>query len=226
MSTDLDESDSPLIARQQSLSHIMDTKELQNFAFQIANGMAHLERISITHRYNSFISHHTIAVIILWLFLQNRDLAARNILINEDKTLKISDFGLSRTGPYFNTKSKELPIRWMALEAILQNQYDSKTDVWSFGVVLWEIATLGAFPYERVHNTQLVPHLVAGNRLERPELCTNTMYDLMKQCWASQPQERPSFRQLVELLDMKKRRVYVDFCQINPSYVFPPTDFG
>lgn len=72
-----------------------------------------------------------------------RDLAARNILIDEYRNLKISDFGLSRPGPYVNNKVKKLPLRWMAIESIQNNFYNNKSDVWSFGVVLWEIGTLG-----------------------------------------------------------------------------------
>lgn len=184
------------------LKRVLDHTELQNFAFQIANGMAHLEQIPITHR----------------------DLAARNILINQHKNLKISDFGLSRTGPYINQKSKRLPLRWMAIEAIVDHKYDSKSDVWSFGVVLWEIGTLGAFPYERHPDSYIQQFLQNGGRLERPEICTDEMYDLMQKCWTETPDDRPTFRELVNKLDVKKHRVYVDFSQLNPTYVFPPSE--
>ncbi|KAF5307968.1 hypothetical protein FQR65_LT06535 [Abscondita terminalis] len=150
----------------------LDHTELQNFALQIARGMEHLEKIPIAHR----------------------DLAARNILINEFKELKVSDFGLSRMGPYVNGKRNKMPLRWMSLEAIEDNFYDSKSDVWSFAVVLWEIGTLGAFPYEQVSN---------------------------EMCWSKDPDLRPSFKELVELLDLQKK-IYVDFSQVNPLYMFPP----
>jgi serine/threonine protein kinase len=193
----------PLIAHyHEALERVLDHKELQNFALQVARGMSHLEKIPITHR----------------------DLAARNILINEYKTLKISDFGLSRSGPYINHKSKKLPLRWMAIEAIVDQKYDSKSDVWSFGVVLWEIGTLGAFPYESIPDSFLLQFLQLGRRLERPEICTDELYSLMRQCWTTNPEERPTFQELVDTLDIKKQKVYVNFSQLNPTYVFPPSD--
>ncbi|KAJ3662891.1 hypothetical protein Zmor_007209 [Zophobas morio] len=193
----------PLLAHYaDALDKVLDDAELQKFALQIAKGMSHLEKIGVTHR----------------------DLAARNILINENKTLKISDFGLSRSGPYINHKTKKLPLRWMAIEAIVEQKYDSKSDVWSFGVVLWEIGTLGAFPYESVPDSFLQQFLQMGRRLERPEICTNELYELMGLCWARNPEDRPTFRELVEALDVKKRRVYVNFNHLNPTYVFPPSD--
>ncbi|KAF5273792.1 hypothetical protein FQA39_LY00907 [Lamprigera yunnana] len=179
----------------------LDHTELQNFALQIAKGMEHLEKIPIAHR----------------------DLAARNILINEFKTLKVSDFGMSRVGPYINNKRNKMPLRWMSLEAIENNFYDSKGDVWSFAVVLWEIGTLGAFPYEDVMDGMVLSHLQNGKRLERPVVCTDDLYLLMLRCWSTNPDLRPSFKELVELLDPKKKNVYVDFSQLNPLYVFPPS---
>ncbi|XP_044271416.1 mast/stem cell growth factor receptor Kit-like isoform X2 [Tribolium madens] len=201
--TTLEDPLTPLLANyKHALEKVLDHKELQNFALQIARGMAHLEKIPITHR----------------------DLAARNILINEFKTLKISDFGMSRSGVYINQRTKKLPLRWMALEAIINQKYDSKSDVWSFGVVLWEIGTLGAFPYENVQDSMIQHFLQMGRRLERPEICTDELYSLMKQCWATDPNQRPTFQELVSALDVKAKKVYVNFKQLNPYYVFPPSD--
>jgi serine/threonine protein kinase len=78
-------------------------------------------------------------------YINCRDLAARNILIDEHKTLKISDFGLSRSGIYVNTKRKKVPLRWLSVEAMRDNLYSSKSDVWAFAIVLWEIGTLGKY---------------------------------------------------------------------------------
>lgn len=174
--------------------------ELQRFALQIAKGMEHLEKIPIVHR----------------------DLAARNILISMDKTLKISDFGLSRICPYVNQKTKKMPLRWVAIEAIEDHFYDGKSDVWSFAVVLWEIGTLGAFPYENVQDNMVLHYLQQGGRLPRPEICTDDLYSLMSRCWSQDSELRPTFQELVQLLEENKKNIYVDFSQLNPLYVFPP----
>lgn len=184
-----------------NIEPVLDHTELQNFALQIAKGMAYLEEKQITHR----------------------DLAARNILINEFKTLKISDFGLSRVGPYINSKTKKLPLRWMSIEAIEDHFYNNKSDVWSFGIVLWEIGSLGAIPYDNTPDALILHDLLIGKRLEKPAICTNDLYELMLKCWAHDPDLRPSFAELVEQLDVKKTRIYVDFSQLNPTYVFPPS---
>nr|CAD7408771.1 unnamed protein product [Timema poppensis] len=178
--------------------------ELQNFALQIAKGMSHLEKKQITHR----------------------DLAARNILIDENKTLKISDFGLSRSGIYINSRHKKFPLRWVSVEAIRDKLYSSKSDVWSFAIVLWEIGTLGGFPYPTVDDHDILSFLLEGSRLEKPDNCTDELYTLMLRCWAHCADDRPSFVELVSYLDsiICHKRVYVDFNSLRPDYTFPPTE--
>ncbi|CAO1368945.1 unnamed protein product [Diamesa hyperborea] len=183
------------------LEYIVDHVELHNFAIQIACGMKHLEEKQITHR----------------------DLAARNILIDENKTLKISDFGLSRTGIYVNTKNKKVPLRWLSIEAMKDNLYSSKSDVWAFAIVLWEIGTLGGFPYPTVSNHELLTFLKTGQRLEQPENCSTYLFELMSQCWAADPDDRPSFSDINKKLDPNRRKIYIDFSELSPNYVFPPT---
>ncbi|KFB40033.1 tyrosine-protein kinase [Anopheles sinensis] len=196
----LGEEDNTSALGRSSLEYVLDHKELHNFAKQIACGMEHLEGLQITHR----------------------DLAARNILIDERKTLKISDFGLSRTGIYVNTRNKKVPLRWLSIEAMRDNLYSNKSDVWAFGIVLWEIGTLGGYPYPSVSNHELFAYLQGGKRLERPENCTPDVYELMLQCWREDPNERPSFMQISKQLEPHKK-IYIDFNEIEPTYVFPPT---
>nr|CAH7749117.1 unnamed protein product [Callosobruchus chinensis] len=177
---------------------VLSSNELQRFASQIATGMAHLEKVGVTHR----------------------DLAARNVLITTEKVLKVSDFGMSRFGTYV-TSGRKCPIRWMSIEAIEERICDSKSDVWSFGVVLWEIGTLGAFPYEKTPDTMILHNLKQGIRLQRPEICTDELYSLMLKCWDRQPEKRPTFRELADSLDVSKRKIYLDFEQLHPKYTFP-----
>ncbi|KOC67767.1 Vascular endothelial growth factor receptor 3 [Habropoda laboriosa] len=150
------------------------------FATEIAIGMEHLEVKGITHR----------------------DLAARNILLSSDLTIKISDFGLSRNGVYVIKKTEEkkrpLPIRWMSPEALYNRVFSSKSDVWSYGVVLWEISTLGDFPYANVENDRLWSYIVRENgRLEQPDGVPLNIYEFMRSCWATEPENRPNFTQLL-----------------------------
>lgn len=181
-----------------TFEYILDHVELHSFALQIANGMQFLEDQQITHR----------------------DLAARNVLIDDRKTLKISDFGLSRHGIYTNTKTRKLPLRWLSIEAIRDNLYSSKSDVWAFGVVLWEIGTLGASPYPTLSNHELIPFLLSGKRLEKPEICSDKVYELMLHCWHEDPLLRPSFSDIYDRLQPKT--IYVDISSISDDYVFPP----
>jgi len=195
------ETTSMLSKTSRSIEYVLDHNELHHFAVQIARGMKHLEEKQITHR----------------------DLAARNILINDSKTLKISDFGLSRMGIYVNTKTKQVPLRWLSVEAIRDRLYSNKSDVWAFGVVLWEIGTLGAFPYPTVSNNELLSYLQAGKRLERPENISPELYSLMLNCWEESPSNRPNFKEILAKLEPQKQQIYIDFKDIDPYYVFPPT---
>ncbi|XP_076683959.1 uncharacterized protein LOC143376992 [Andrena cerasifolii] len=155
------------------------------FVIEIAMGMEHLEAKGITHR----------------------DLAARNILVSTDLTLKISDFGLSRNGIYVikNSKGKtrHLPIRWMSPEALRDRAFSAKSDVWSFGVVLWEIGTLGSFPYSDVRDENLARYIIYENgRLEQPGGVPLDIYRIMRSCWAAEPGNRPDFTQLLSKFRM------------------------
>ncbi|XP_058060783.1 fibroblast growth factor receptor homolog 1-like [Anopheles bellator] len=163
---------------------ILTQKELISFAYQIARGMEHLASRRCIHR----------------------DLAARNILVSDNYVMKIADFGLARDihdqEYYRKTTTGKLPIRWMAPESLEEKFYDSQSDVWSFGVLLWEIMTLGGNPYPSIPTwDNLLEHLKKGKRMEKPPLCSVEIHLFMRECWHYRPEERPTFSEIVQYLD-------------------------
>ncbi|KAH9631310.1 hypothetical protein HF086_012561 [Spodoptera exigua] len=174
----------------------LDGSTMREYALQVALGMRHLEERGITHR----------------------DLAARNILVDGSGLLKVADFGLSRSGVYVHTRARPVPLRWLAPEAILHSQYCSASDVWAFAVLLWEIATLGGFPYAELSNHQVPPFLAGGGRLPKPVRASTRLYQLMVECWSENPADRPTFANIVDKLTVQKQ-LYVDL-----DCVFPPSE--
>ena len=126
----------------------------------------------------------------------HRDLATRNCLINEQLLVKISDFGLSKDvycRDYYRLDNKSvLPIRWMPPEAILYCKFSTQSDVWSFGIVLWEIFAGGAQPYYTLSNEEVVDYVTKKNVLRCPGGCPSDLYDLMVNCWTTNPKKRPT----------------------------------
>nr|CAI5833126.1 unnamed protein product [Callosobruchus analis] len=174
---------------QVDMTDIPQPKDLLSFARQIVIGMEYLASLKLIHR----------------------DLAARNILLCEDNTVKISDFGLSRDVYYDNVYRKitggKVPIRWMALECMTQQVYTTQSDVWAFGILLWEIVTMGSTPYPGIQTQELLPLLKSGFRMERPINCSEELYTIMCKCWKASPLDRPTFSELRVTFDMLLEKV-------------------
>ncbi|CAH1244273.1 ROR1 [Branchiostoma lanceolatum] len=130
----------------------------------------------------------------------HRDLAARNCLVGDNLLIKISDFGLSRdiySSDYYRVQSKSLlPVRWMPPEAIMYGKFSTDSDVWSFGVVLWEIFSYGLQPYYGYSNQEVIEMIRGRQLLPCPDNCPARMYSLMLECWNEIPARRPSFNQI------------------------------
>uniref|UniRef100_A0AAZ3Q9C6 Fibroblast growth factor receptor n=1 Tax=Oncorhynchus tshawytscha TaxID=74940 RepID=A0AAZ3Q9C6_ONCTS len=186
----------------------MSIKDLVSCAYQVARGMEYLSSKKCIHR----------------------DLAARNVLVTEDNVMKIADFGLARDihhiDYYKKTTNGRLPVKWMAPEALFDRIYTHQSDVWSFGVLLWEIFTLGGSPYPGVPVEELFKLLKEGHRMDKPSTCTHELYMMMRDCWHAVPSHRPTFKQLVEDLDrtlaMTSNQEYLELSvpldQYSPSY--------
>uniref|UniRef100_A0A7N4V4I5 Tyrosine-protein kinase n=1 Tax=Sarcophilus harrisii TaxID=9305 RepID=A0A7N4V4I5_SARHA len=140
----------------------------------------------------------------------HRDLAARNCLVTEKNVLKISDFGMSREGAdgiYAASGGlRQVPVKWTAPEALNYGRYSSESDVWSFGILLWETFSLGASPYSNLSNQQTRELVEKGGRLPCPDLCPDAVFRLMEQCWAYDPGQRPNFSAIHQELQAIRKR--------------------
>ncbi|KFB44915.1 hypothetical protein ZHAS_00012828 [Anopheles sinensis] len=157
------------------------TSHLCSWATQIARGMSFLTARSVLHG----------------------DLAARNVLLCPDNVVKICDFGLARTlyrtNVYKKTSPDPLPLKWLALECISDRTFSTHSDVWAYGIVLWELFSLGSVPYpEQGNDAELVNALRQGYRMKKPSAANFEMYNIMLNCWRQEPTGRPSFEQLYQ----------------------------
>ncbi|XP_059197536.1 tyrosine-protein kinase receptor Tie-1 isoform X2 [Centropristis striata] len=181
----------PAFAKEHGTASTLTSQQLLQFAVDVATGMHYLSDKQFIHR----------------------DLAARNVLVGDSLVAKIADFGLSRGEEVYVKKTMgRLPVRWMAIESLNYSVYTSKSDVWSFGVLLWEIVSLGGTPYCGMTCAELYEKLPQGFRMEKPKNCDDEVYELMKQCWRDRPYERPPFSQIsVQLNRMQEaRKAYVN----------------
>uniref|UniRef100_A0A8D2IP81 Tyrosine-protein kinase n=1 Tax=Varanus komodoensis TaxID=61221 RepID=A0A8D2IP81_VARKO len=170
----------------------LTTHHLLSISCQVADGMTYLEEQHVVHR----------------------DLAARNILVGDDLSCKIADFGLARLlkdDIYSTSGSALIPVKWTAPEAAIYQTYSAKSDVWSYGIFLYEVFTYGQCPYEGLTNQETIQQITRGYRLPRPNSCSPEIYSIMLECWKGHPEDRPTFLSLKETLFSIYRWAYHPF---------------
>ncbi|XP_019755170.2 focal adhesion kinase 1 [Dendroctonus ponderosae] len=166
----------------QSNRTLLELETLLTFAFQLSTALSYLESKKYVHR----------------------DIAARNVLVSSETSVKLADFGLSRwmgqEQSYYRASKGKLPIKWMSPESINFRRFTTASDVWMFGVCIWEILMLGVKPFQGVKNNDVIGKIENGERLPLPENCPPRLYSLMSQCWSYEPSKRPSFKDIKEIL--------------------------
>lgn len=160
----------------------LTSEQLVRFAWQIADGMKYLSSNKIIHR----------------------DLAARNVLVGEGEECKVTDFGMARNvgqdDIYTRRSGGRLPVKWTAYEGLLYGTYTTQSDVWSFGVVLYEIFTIGGSPYPGIKGREIADKLQKGYRMQKPKHVDEQLHQIMFQCWQEDPNLRPTFSNLADTL--------------------------
>uniref|UniRef100_A0A673N3V1 Focal adhesion kinase 1 n=1 Tax=Sinocyclocheilus rhinocerous TaxID=307959 RepID=A0A673N3V1_9TELE len=160
-----------------TLGEVVKNFSLILFSYQLSTALAYLESKRFVHR----------------------DIAARNVLVSSVDCVKLGDFGLSRymeDSSYYKASKGKLPIKWMAPESINFRRFTSASDVWMFGVCMWEILMYGVKPFQGVKNNDVIGRIENGERLAMPLNCPPTLYSLMTKCWAYDPSKRPRFTEL------------------------------
>ncbi|XP_058790088.1 focal adhesion kinase 1 [Phymastichus coffea] len=165
----------------QSNKNKLDLATLLLYTFQLSTALSYLESKKFVHR----------------------DIAARNVLVSAHNCVKLADFGLSRwveDQSYYTASKCKLPIKWMAPESINFRRFTTSSDVWMFGVCMWEILMFGVKPFQGVKNNEVIGKLENGERLALPNNCPPRLYSLMSQCWSYEPSKRPTFKDIRENL--------------------------
>ncbi|XP_026286972.1 focal adhesion kinase 1 isoform X4 [Frankliniella occidentalis] len=160
----------------------LDLATLLLYSFQLSTALSYLESKKFVHR----------------------DIAARNVLVSSHHCVKLADFGLSRwveDQSYYKASKGKLPIKWMAPESINFRRFTTASDVWMFGVCMWEILMLGVKPFQGVKNNDVIGKIENGERLALPARCPPRLYSLMSSCWSYEPSKRPSFKDIKEVLN-------------------------
>ncbi|XP_045463688.1 focal adhesion kinase 1-like isoform X3 [Harmonia axyridis] len=160
----------------------LDLATLLQYAFQLSTALSYLESKKYVHR----------------------DIAARNVLVSSHICVKLADFGLSRwmgvDQSYYKASKGKLPIKWMSPESINFRRFTTASDVWMFGVCMWEILMFGVKPFQGIKNNDVIGKIENGERLPLPSNCPPRLYSLMSQCWAYEPSKRPKFKEIKEIL--------------------------
>ncbi|XP_078379591.1 proto-oncogene tyrosine-protein kinase receptor Ret-like [Oculina patagonica] len=179
----------------------LTAEQLMKFAWQVADGMFYLSSRKIIHR----------------------DLAARNVLVGEGEKCKVTYFGMARNvhqdDIYTKRSRGRLPVKWTAYEALLYGTYTTQSDVWSYGVLLYEILTVGGSPYPAIKPREIAGKLQEGFRMPKPKHVDSKLYQIMLKCWEENPSDRPTFAKLKDTMkDMERNhRTYVNLKQYDNS---------
>uniref|UniRef100_A0A673BAM9 Tyrosine-protein kinase n=1 Tax=Sphaeramia orbicularis TaxID=375764 RepID=A0A673BAM9_9TELE len=159
---------------------VVNSAQLLRYALDVCEGMEYLEFKKLIHR----------------------DLAARNILVSDDNVAKVSDFGLTKVDAKVSDSAK-LPVKWTAPEALKKEKFSTKSDVWSYGILLWEIFSYGRQPYPKMSLKEVKESVEGGYRMDAPDDCPPGVFALMKLCWEHEPRRRPAFHKLREKLEQQ-----------------------
>ncbi|XP_022182108.1 proto-oncogene tyrosine-protein kinase ROS-like isoform X3 [Myzus persicae] len=182
----MEEGDLLSYLRKNRQTNVLNLSDYGQMCIDVAEGCSYLEQMHFIHR----------------------DLACRNCLVSssdpKERIIKIGDFGLARniyTHDYYRKEGEALlPVRWMSPESLVDGVFTSQSDVWAFGVLLWEIMSVGQQPYPGLSNINVMYHVQHGGRLEKPINCPRTLYNLMQKCWHVDPEKRPRFEYCLKVL--------------------------